>query len=409
MDSHNKISNKYQYGGEMEMEKTIQYSFDKIIKEDIPVFCDMLSYVSPYINSTIRKEDMVDILVDEGHEAEVIEKVDYLVEIMKMDEVRKKRDVSIKTIKNFMNVPINMKPIFDELINSRTVIPTCDGAYAYSGVFLDVFNYFCRKIDSFGKQTFGDIKQYELPDLYPIDKYEQGGYFESFPHYMMFQATLCNDITMIEEYSKLASKSGEILKYIQTPQNVLRHAACVPVYPLYENAVIDDDQPINILVSGKCFRNEGNNVFELARLKEFYMKEYVFIGTEKQTHEGIKKARQLWDYWIDTFKLNGEIDTANDSFFASNYKKLKIFQIIGDSKQEFRLLLPSSNTLCASSSANIHRTHFTKRYNIRNKEGYCSTSCFAFGVERLTYSLLSQKGIEPEKWDKATRNEIYGK
>lgn len=93
---------------------------------------------------------------------------------------------------------------------------------------------------------------------------------------------------------------------------------------------------------------------------------------------------------------------------GSNYKKLKIFQILGDSKQEFRVYIPDGDFFCAVSSSNVHRTHFTKTYNIHNDNSFCQSSCFAFGIERLSYALLSQKGVDIDKWDEATRKEIFG-
>jgi len=370
----------------------------------------MLTYVSPEISSANRVDDAVFLECTDGYEEGVLQRVSELAGILKMDGMRDTGDVAIKTLKDFTShIPINDEPIFEELLSCGSISPACDGVFIYSGVFLDVFNYFSKKIEAFGQEAFPDMVHYEAPVLYPIHEYDKGGYFESFPHYIMFQSTLKSDLNVINAYSKLDSsgKENEIIKFVQPSQNVLRHAACVPIYPLYKDKTVDKEAPISIMVSGRCFRNEGANVFELARLKEFYMKEYVFIGTQQQIHEKIQIAKAIWNYWIDLFKLSGVIDTANDSFFANNYKKLKIFQILGDSKQEFKLLLPSSNKMCASSSANIHRTHFSKSYNIKNSDAYCHTGCFAFGIERLAYSLLSQKGINPEKWDEPTRKEIY--
>ena len=62
------------------------------------------------------------------------------------------------------------------------------------------------------------------------------------------------------------------------------------------------------------------------------------MGTAEQCEESVKKAKRLWLEWIRVFGLNCRISTATDSFFASNYKKLKLFQILGNSKQEFKRL-----------------------------------------------------------------------
>ena len=66
------------------------------------------------------------------------------------------------------------------------------------------------------------------------------------------------------------------------------------------------------------------------------------MGTAEQCEESVKKAKRLWLEWIRVFGLNCRISTATDSFFASNYKKLKLFQILGNSKQEFQVCLPGA-------------------------------------------------------------------
>ena len=138
------------------------------------------------------------------------------------------------------------------------------------------------------------------------------------------------------------------------------------------------------------------------------MKEYVFIGSDSYIQKSIETAKQLWKYWIDTFELKGTVETANDSFFASNYQKLRLFQLMGSSKQEMRWNLGKRDDSIAVSSINRHRTHFSKPYEIHQGKGYAQSACFAFGVERLAYALLCQKGLEPEKWDDKTRAEICG-
>ena len=82
--------------------------------------------------------------------------------------------------------------------------------------------------------------------------------------------------------------------------------------------------------------------------------------------------------------------------------------MLGNSKQEFKLRLTEEDNFISCGSVNYHRTHFTKPYNIKDNEGsYCYSACCAFGIDRLTYALLSQKGINPEKWDEETYREIF--
>ena len=391
--------------------KTIEYSTSEINASDVNVFTDMLAYVSEYIFKITRENGRVLLDIEDTKEDEVLDKIAQLRKTMELDEVKKGREVTTKVlVDKRSNVPLNTDNIFSKLVESGSVVKMTDGAYAYTGLFLQVYRYFCRKIDEFGKKHFNGIQEFEESVLYPVKEYETGHYFESFPHHIVFQTTMKSDAELLERFSKNGTNDSTIFSNdnMKRPENVVRHAACVPIYPMLKDAYIPADSPKYYLISGKCFRNEGANVYELARLNEFYMKEFVCIGTLEQTLDMIKSARALWEEWIDTFNLNCTIETANDSFFASNYKKLKIFQILGDSKQEFRVYIPDGDFFCAVSSSNVHRTHFTKTYNIHNDNSFCQSSCFAFGVERLSYALLSQKGVDIDKWDEATRKEIFG-
>lgn len=391
--------------------KTIEYSTSEINASDVNVFTDMLAYVSEYIFKITRENGRVLLDIEDTKEDEVLDKIAQLRKTMDLDEVKKGREVTTKVlVDKRSNVPLNTDNIFSKLVESGSVVKMTDGAYAYTGLFLQVYRYFCRKIDEFGKKHFNGIQEFEESVLYPVKEYETGHYFESFPHHIMFQTTMKSDAELLERFSKNGTNDSTIFSNdnMKRPENVVRHAACVPIYPMLKDAYIPADSPKYYLISGKCFRNEGANVYELARLNEFYMKEFVCIGTLEQTLDMIKSARALWEEWIDTFNLNCTIETANDSFFASNYKKLKIFQILGDSKQEFRVYIPDGDFFCAVSSSNVHRTHFTKTYNIHNDNSFCQSSCFAFGIERLSYALLSQKGVDIDKWDEATRKEIFG-
>lgn len=41
----------------------------------------------------------------------------------------------------------------------------------------------------------------------------------------------------------------------------------------------------------------------------------------------IEISKELIKFWVDIFKLNSKYETANDSFFANNYKKMKFFKL----------------------------------------------------------------------------------
>lgn len=388
----------------------MQYDTRKMSEEDRRFFTEMLSYISPHISEVKETDEGVEIICEKEYEDEVTTNTRKLESMITEGKFANKKVSTVVLEDHTETDMLNTENIFEELVKKDIVHEVSAGAFAYSDIFLKVFRYFNDKIEECGYSMFKNIKQYEFPVIYPLRDYKKGGYFESFPHHIMFQSLMRNDIDVIDKFAQKGVDEETLGEDMKTPVNVLRHAACVPVYSFLENSVVPVNEPRAFLVSGKCFRNEEKNVFELARLNEFYMKEYVFVGTQDQCDEQIRRAKTLWTQWIETFGLNCKIVTATDSFFASSYKKLRLFQILGNSKQEFQIRLPGDDRFSACGSVNFHRTHFTKPYNIKqDKDTYAYSACCAFGIERLTYALLSQKGTDPEKWDEKTYAEIFGK
>ncbi|MBR3045587.1 MAG: hypothetical protein IKI45_14030 [Oscillospiraceae bacterium] len=385
----------------------IKLDLEALSGENRAFFCEMLPYVSTHIRQIQKTEEGIFAEADDAYADEVQAKCQNLKDMILGGKLANK-EIPIKTLIDRSEVQVlNHDPVFAKLAEQESVIEICKGVYAYAGLFLKIMRYFDKKIAEFGYANFEGLKEHEYPVLYPVEKYAKGRYFETFPHFIMFQTVMNNDLDTLGRFAEQGVSDPAIFEEMKTPVNVLRHAACAPIYEILSGRTISPEKPEVYMVKGKCFRNEADNVFELARVNEFTMKEYVFIGTPEQCNDGIQSAKALWKFWADIFGLNCKLDTANDSFFASNYQKLKLFQILGDSKQEFKWYVPFSESYIACSSANFHRTHFSKPYQIRTDAGtYCNTACFAFGIERMAYAFLNQKGIDPQKWDKATFDEI---
>ncbi len=375
--------------------------------EDQNFLMEMLPYVSVYIQD-IQKEGASVTAAAEDQHAEEVRKTAEELKKMVLGGKAGKKEIRIKTIWDHTFIlPRFRTSAFEELIEQKAVFKITDGVYGYSGIVLTLFRYFEAKIREFGKANFPNLREHEYPVLYPIRAYERGRYFETFPHYMMFQTVMNSDLHVLNRFSEQGTADETVFDQMKRPVNVLRHAACAPLYEILKDSRIPADEMQTYLVKGKCFRNEADHVYELARLNEFTMEEYVFAGTPEQCRAAIERAQDLWRFWAEVFSLNCRVDTANDSFFAGNYKKLKLFQLMGDSKQEFKWYIPCSDDYIACSSANYHRTHFSKPYQIRTDESaLCHTACFAFGIERLIYAFLNQKGTDPGQWDERTYREV---
>lgn len=389
----------------------IEYDLAKLAEKAF--FCDMITYISEYIQKTELSEDKsyIYIYCEDQYVDKVQQGISQLEEMMNKKLLGNEDGIDIQTIKDYSDRSTLCKEdIFQQMINSGMVYSLAEGSYAYSGTFLKVFKYFERKVEEYGLSCFEErgIEEQYVPALFSVDGYDEGGYFETFPHHIMFESVMKSDINVLSEFSETGWNNGSVFKNIKNPDCVLRTATCAPVYKHLKNTVIGENSVKTYLVSGKCFRNEGANVKNLSRLKEFYMTEYVFIGNAKHISECMLKAKEIWEYWMEVFNLNCKVETATDSFFANNYKKLKMFQLLGQSKQEFKLYIPGENQYISCGSANYHRTHFTKRYHIceGDENKLANSACFGLGIDRLAYALLSQKGLDITKWDEKTIREV---
>lgn len=383
----------------------------KVEKENVAIIKEMLPYTSEHIKNIVQieEDDIIKIYCDEQYKANVEESIGKLNELIS-DKFFKDKKISTTRIEDWTDKSVvNSEDIFTKLQRTSEIYDTADGTFAYSGLPLKIFEYFISKIDEYAKEVFADysIKRHKVPALYSVDGYQKGGYFETFPHHIMFETTSVNNLENIEKFSK-ASNFAEANIGIKKPQNILRTASCAPIYKYLENTIISEDTKDVYIVTGTCFRNESDNIRSLSRLNEFTMKEYVFVGSENFIEDSLNKATKLWEYWVKVFSLNSKIETATDSFFASKYQKLKLFQALGKSKVEFKCLIPAEDSYISCSSKNYHRTHFSSKYNIHylNDNTLAQSACFAFGIDRLMYAFLSQKGTEIEKWDRGTISEI---
>lgn len=387
------------------------YDASHLAPEDARFFEEMVPYLSEHVTSSSRTGDAIDIEYDGIDESQIAEKAEHLTAMLET-KLKRGSDCSPETTTIFDATDskvANSEPIFDRLVGEGQIYAMSPGSYAISGLFLSVKRYFERSIDELADEVFAhSYVSYEMPDLIPIAEYSRGGYFDTFPHHIMFASTLRNDIDVIDRFAHEKGNDPSLFNEMKPPRAVLRTAACMPLYPLLQNATFTAGKPGRFVVAGHCFRNEEGNAKELERLNEFNMKELVVVGSPDQVTSFIEEGSKIWLRWQKLFGLNMSIATANDSFFASNYRKLKLFQLLGSSKVECRWLVPGSGSYIACSSTNVHRTHFTKTYNIRmaDANSFCHSGCLAFGLERLSYALLSQLGLDASAWPATARTEI---
>jgi hypothetical protein len=127
------------------------------------------------------------------------------------------------------------------------------------------------------------------------------------------------------------------------------------------------------------------------------MREIVFLGDEQGAQDFQHFSLELFQKILECFDLHGRIARANDSFFISNYSRLRLMQLLGSEKFEAQVLLPETNAEIATGSFNHHRQFFSRRFGFSCSGAPAVTACVGFGLERLVYALFCRHGIESTK------------
>jgi len=163
--------------------------------------------------------------------------------------------------------------------------------------------------------------------------------------------------------------------------NILSHAACLPIYQFKSRTIIDDIEIYTAQV--RCFRNEEN--YNWPRLKEFNVREIIFLGTEANIKQASDKfIAQIIKYFNDA-RIHFSIEQATDSFLDQK-SKLATFQRLMNVKMEFTFSNQTSKF--AIGSINKHHNYFSSKWQFKTKHEVAHTMCIGIGLERAATAML---------------------
>lgn len=359
-----------------------------------------LMEILPYILNDILKIEVQEskfIISTLSDKKEIEFKKNILNWAKKLEDLNRKtpRHIDLE-IKKYDFTSENKTSIWEELIKGKIIVEVAEGSYVYRKIF--------KKIYEFSNSNFKNIEYIKSPVLQNIKGNYEEDYIKNYPQHIYYCCKPKITINNIEELDKLKNINS-CYNLMDNPSFILTHAACSWLYPTLTEDDIKDKNLNTFLLEGRCFRNEEKKLKELLRLNEFNMLEIVFWGRRSYIEEAVVKIHKFWDNLVYTFKLDAKINRATDSFVGTTAALMKAYQLLNGTKEELVMNLPEENYYYPVSSINLHRKHFVKMYNIELYPDY-ETACMDFGLDRIVYLFLSQKGLDVQKWDKETYNEI---
>lgn len=361
---------------------------------NITEFIKCISFISQKITGYKLNKDNIEIFVSDDVETEDLkEKIESAAEKYqrnpfkqnKIWELKGKRDYQVRVIEN--------DSLFCRFENGMLGLNN-------QSVFL--YDFFEKKFEKIALELGARKKRY--PVLLNIDKYKRTGYLKNSPQYAMFCCDAVEEMGVLE---KLNDKIGtdELREAVNIPQFALSPSACFHVYVEQENKVLDTNRIYTF--TQNVFRNEGRlNYNDLGRLRDYHVREVVFIGDENFVEEARKKMMDKVTELVGNLNLFGEMVIASDPFVLPKMQKFKIMQLMDACKYELRLNCSEDKQLSAA-SFNLHGTAFTYPFNIGVKGvDRPVTGCVGFGLERWVIAFLSQYGFDSDCWPETVKKEL---
>lgn len=263
----------------------------------------------------------------------------------------------------------------DEILKQGNIVRTENGGVCLSGISARLFDYFDKVFRKFAHNN--DAIEERYPVLLSKDTLIKTKYLNNYPGNSM---------------------------YVEDSNAVLSPSACFHVYERYKDTVFKDNTSLTFLQN--VFRNEKDKNNEFGRLRDYHVREIVFVGSEEYVDTSINRMINQTSRFMVELGLKGDIESATDLFITPNMNRYKLIQMHNKSKYELRLEYNNNRDISVA-SFNRHGKTFSHTFNIgvSGVENVVS-GCIGYGIERFVMAFLSQYGCNVENMPKCVRDYI---
>ena len=273
-----------------------------------------------------------------------------------------------------------------------------EGMLTLTGQALFLYKYFDEIFEYLLYDVFKndvcELIEKLYPVMLPVSSYRKTGYLKRSPQYSIFCSTVIEDITVLENMDELTE--DEYQSIMNSPKYSLSPSACFHVYEEYANQELPKNTIVTFVQS--VFRNEGRfNFSQFGRMKDYHVREMVFIGDEEFVNLSRSKMIQRINEYIKSINMNAKMQVASDPFVLPKMQTFKKIQKMEKSKYEL-LLAYNDEKYMSVASFNLHGSAFTYPFSITVKGKETVTGCIGFGLERFVLCFLSQYGENVENW-----------
>jgi seryl-tRNA synthetase len=235
--------------------------------------------------------------------------------------------------------------------------------------------------------------------MLPTATLARAGYLDTAYQHLNFVSPLDHRPEIFDRFHPYWSNADDmreqrvdgIRSFLAAPADVLNPALCLHCYPMMQGVTVASDRPVGFTLAGSCFRDESGNLNNRERLREFLMRESVFIGSRESLDRIHGEVLYFLTRLAVACGLPFRLEHASDIFFSDAAPQRLFSQMLSDNKIE--LIVPQSGDgkPVAVASLNRHDNHFTKSFGVTTSDGDAAASlCVGVGIDRLVLSVMSQ-------------------
>jgi len=252
------------------------------------------------------------------------------------------------------------------------------------------------------------------PESYPItigaNELAKTQHLSSFPEHLHFVSHLRGDLDLIDRVGAMARESGGYSEAMATtiqdasapPDLIINPSVCYHCYASRVGTSIEGEGTV-VTARSRCHRWEGGALSSMRRLCDFDMREVIFLGHPDFVKDRRADAEERIATWAEEWELDAAMVNANDPFFTDDFEVKAAFQRRQEAKHELTVPMPDGRPMAIASS-NFHSITFGKAFGITRGGRPICTGCVGFGLERWTYAIALQHGVDPKSWPREIRD-----
>lgn len=302
--------------------------------------------------------------------------------------------------------------LFAELVRDKLIHVHGEGQVSIRAELVTLFQFF-DALFAAASRTLFHAESYQFPTLLKTSVLADGGYFEKFPHLLMFVTRMKNDRQAFEEFRTVRDRCqpeqpvGNLHDVTCETGYSAPPTMCYFVYDMFRGQELARDSAVTAV--GKSFRYENKYHHPLTRLWDFTIRETVFLGTEDYVRAAVGAYRRVATSLMERLGLKGVCESANDPFFLTEQTSALVnTQLLLGAKHELRLRVGPDATIAAA-SFNLHGQYFAKRFDLRAPGGageHVFSGCIGIGLERMVFAFLLQFGTDVARWPAIVREDV---